>query len=196
MKKIFKQNLSLAIFTIIFMPSLVYAHTGVGDTTGFTYGLSHPISGIDHILAMVAVGIWAAQTGGRAVWSVPITFVSIMILGSILGMFGVAVPFIEQGIVMSVLILGVLISAAVSLPLALSMTIVGLFAIFHGHAHGTEASIEASGLNYIAGFALSTALLHLSGIGVSILFKRLDRPQLLRYAGSVITIGGIYLIFA
>ncbi|MBI5682657.1 MAG: HupE/UreJ family protein [Deltaproteobacteria bacterium] len=196
MKKIFKRDLLLLLFAIILTPSLVYAHTGIGHTTGFAYGFSHPLNGIDHILAMLAVGIWAAQTGGRAVWSIPLTFVSIMILGSVLGMFGVAVPFIEQGIVMSVLILGVLISAAVSLPLALSMTIVGLFAVFHGHAHGTEIPAGLSGLNYSIGFVLATSLLHLSGIGVSILFKKLDRPQLFRYAGSVITIAGIYLAFA
>ncbi|HBO84932.1 MAG: urease accessory protein UreJ [Deltaproteobacteria bacterium GWC2_42_11] len=196
MKKTFQQNLSLALLTIIFMPSLVYAHTSVGHTAGFTYGLSHPLGGIDHILAMLAVGIWAAQTGGRAVWSIPLTFVSIMILGSVLGMFGVALPFIEPGIVMSVLILGVLISAAVSLPLGLSMAIVGLFAVFHGYAHGTEIPNALSGLNYSIGFVFATSLLHLSGIGASILFKKFDRPQLFRYAGGVITIAGIYLVFA
>lgn len=196
MKNIFRRDLLLlSLPAVILMPSLVYAHTGVGHTSGFLYGFSHPTSGIDHILAMFAVGIWAAQTGRNAVWYIPLTFVSIMILGSVLGMFGAAMPFIEQGIVMSVLILGVFISAAVKLPTALSTTIVALFAIFHGYAHGTETAAGLSGLNYIIGFVSATSSLHLLGIGIAVLFKRFDRLPLARYVGGIITAGGFYLAF-
>ena len=162
----------MALSTVLFVPSLVHAHTGAGHTAGFLHGLGHPIGGLDHILAMLAVGIWAAQIGGRAIWAVPATFVGVMIVGGVLGTSGVAVPFVEQGIVMSVLILGLLIAAAARLPLVTSAAIVGLFAVFHGYAHGAEMPGVASGLTYGTGFALSTALLHLCGIAVGVFFQK------------------------
>lgn len=185
-----------ALAVILISPSLVHAHTGVGNTAGFLHGFGHPIGGLDHILAMVAVGVWAAQIGGKATWAAPTTFVGVMVIGGVLGTSGVAVPFVEQGIVMSVLILGVLIAAAARLPFVLSMTIVGLFAVFHGHAHGAEMPDVASGLIYGIGFALATALLHLCGIGVGVLFQKAARMQLVRYAGGAIAVVGVYLFLA
>ena len=121
--------------------------------------VAHPVGGLDHICAMLAVGLWAAQTGGRSVWAVPLTFVSVMVLGGMLGMMGIGLPFAEQGIVLSVLILGVLIAASIRLPLWVSSSMVGLFALFHGHAHGTEMPESAFAMIYALGFILSTASL-------------------------------------
>lgn len=176
-----------------FLPGIALAHTGVGETTGFMHGFGHPIGGADHLLAMVAVGLWAAQVGGRALWVVPCTFVGVMIIGGILGFTGVPVPFIEQGILLSVLILGVLIAGAFKLPLVYSALIVGLFAIFHGHAHGAEMPVALGAASYTFGFALATALLHLSGIGLGMLVSRINLPAVTRFAGGAIALGGVYL---
>jgi urease accessory protein len=184
----------LPAFLILFLPSLAQAHPGVpGHAHGLGSGLTHPFTGLDHICAMVAVGLWAAQCGGRAVWLVPLTFVSVMALGGLLGVAGVVVPFVETGIVMSVLVLGVLIAAAVRLPLAASVAIVGLFALFHGQAHGAEMPASASGLVYGAGFVMATACLHVCGIGMGLLAQRWGTARLVRYAGGAIAACGVYL---
>ena len=167
---------------LLLFPSMAYAHTGVGETSGFYNGVIHPVTGLDHICAMVAVGLWAAQRGGKAIWLVPLTFVSVMAIGGWLGMIGRSIPFVEQGIVASVLILGVLIATAVRLPLVVSVLIVGLFALFHGHAHGAEMPDSASGLLYGLGFIFSTVLLHLCGIALGLSAQRFGTPQLVRYA--------------
>jgi urease accessory protein len=145
---------------------------------------------------MVAVGLWAAQRGGRALWLVPLTFVSIMIVGGILGMGGVGIPYVEQGIAASVLVLGIFIAAAVRLPLAASMAIVGLFALFHGYAHGAEMPDSSSGLAYGIGFVVATASLHLSGIALGIAAQRFASAQFVRYLGGGIAACGVYLCFA
>src|SRR3990167_3389305 len=123
----------------------VHAHVGLSDASGFLHGLAHPASGLDHVLAMLAVGLWAAQTGGRSVWAVPLTFVGVMALGGALPLPGIGLPFVEQGIVLSVLLLGVLIAVSVRLPLWLGSGLVGLFALWHGRAHGAEMPALASG---------------------------------------------------
>jgi urease accessory protein len=178
------------------LPSLAYAHVGVGDTIGFTQGLGHPLRGIDHILAMVAVGLWAAQCDGRARWVIPATFVFTMVLGGVIGTMGIIVPFVEQGIVLSILVLGVLVAAAVRLPLFASVLIVGLFALFHGHAHGAEMPPNVSGLAYGAGFVLATALLHALGIGMGLLTSRLGQANLARISGGIIAMAGMCLWLA
>ena len=155
------------------LPSLAYAHVGTGETGGFLHGLTHPVSGLDHICAMLAVGLWAAQTGGRSIWAVPLTFVSVMALGGMLPLLGIGLPFVEQGIALSVLLLGVLIAASVRLPLWLSGSMVGLFALWHGHAHGTEMPALASGIEYVLGFMLATVLLHVVGISFGVGMQRL-----------------------
>jgi len=133
----------------------------------------HPVSGLDHICAMLAVGLWAAQTGGRSMWAVPLTFVSVMALGGMLPLLSIGLPFVEQGIALSVLLLGVLIAASVRLPLWLSGSMVGLFALWHGHAHGTEMPALASGIEYVLGFMLATVLLHVVGIAFGVGMQRL-----------------------
>ena len=155
------------------LPSLAYAHVGTGETGGFLHGLTHPVSGLDHICAMLAIGLWAAQTGGRSIWAVPLTFVSVMALGGMLPLLGIGLPFVEQGIALSVLLLGVLIAASVRLPLWLSGSMVGLFALWHGHAHGTEMPALASGIEYVLGFMLATVLLHVVGISFGVGMQRL-----------------------
>jgi urease accessory protein len=187
--------LSVSTFTLaISIPAIAQAHVGAGETVGFWHGLQHPIGGLDHILAMLAVGLWAAQLGGHAVWSVPLAFVSVMSFGGVLGIFNMPIPFVEQGIVVSNLILGGLVLMATRLPLAASISIVGLLAIFHGYAHGAEMPTQASALEYAAGFMVATAILHLSGISIALLMNRLLSKQSVRFAGGGIILGGIYVL--
>lgn len=153
--------LSVALAT---SPTTAFAHTGVGDTSGFMHGFMHPIGGLDHVLAMVAVGILAARLGGRALWLVPLAFVTMMVLGGIAGASGYDLPFVELGISGSILVLGFVLALGRQLPTALAMAMVGFFGIFHGHAHGTEMPVDAQGFAYGAGFVLATALLHASGL--------------------------------
>jgi len=184
-----------ALFTFG-LPSLAHAHVGAGHVSGWAHGLAHPIGGLDHVCAMIAVGLWATQMGGRAVWLVPLTFVTVMALGGVLGMAAVPLVYTEQGIVMSLLVLGVLIAAAVRLPLAVSAAVVGVFALCHGYAHGAEMPQSASGFAYAAGFMLATALLHASGIGIALLAGKTGRAEWLRLAGVAITLCGGGLLFA
>ncbi len=190
--------LHLVILALLAMclPSLAQAHVGVGEANGWLHGLGHPFSGLDHLCAMLAVGLWAAQMGGRAIWLVPLTFVFVMTLGGMLGMAAVPLPFIETGIVMSLLVLGVLIAAAVRLPLLASTVIVGVFAIFHGYAHGAEMPQSASGWGYATGFMLATASLHGMGIALALLVNSMGRAKLVRYAGALVAFCGGYIWLA
>jgi urease accessory protein len=172
------------------------AHVGIGETAGFARGFVHPFGGLDHVLAMVAVGLWAGQRGGRARWMIPMTFVTIMILGGLMGALGVTLPYVEQGIALSVLVLGILVAAAVSWPLPASMLLVGVFALFHGHAHGAEMPVTASGIEYGAGFVLATAILHASGVGAAILARNFHRSLPMRLSGTAIAASGVVLLLA
>jgi urease accessory protein len=162
------------------------AHTGVGITHGFSHGFLHPMSGIDHILAMVAVGMFAAHLGGRALWLVPSSFVAMMAVGGILGISGVPLPFVETGIAMSVIVLGALVALQTSMPVSIAMGVVGFFALFHGHAHGAEMPEDAGGLTYALGFMFATALLHIAGLGLGLGLTKLASG----YSKRVIQIGG------
>jgi urease accessory protein len=157
---------SATLFCVLtFLPTLAHAHPGhPGHDDDFLSGLAHPFSGLDHMLAMIAVGIWAAQLGGRARWAVPSAFVSVMMLGGALGMAGVTVPHVEAALLSTVVLLGLLIVTAVRLPLAVNVAIVGVFAAIHGLAHGAEIPANASGVAYTVGFAFATAVLH--GVGL------------------------------
>jgi len=187
---------ALATFLTLAAVSAASAHTGHGSPGGFLHGLEHPVGGFDHLLAMLAVGLWAAQTGGRALWLVPLTFVSVMALGGILGMAGIVVPFTEGGILVSVLGLGVLIAAAVRMPIGASMAIVAFFALFHGAAHGAEIPPQTSGLAYALGFMVSTAALHVAGITAGILTQKISAPVLTRCAGALVAGCGVWLWLA
>jgi urease accessory protein len=161
----------IALATLL--PSAAYAHTGVGDTSGFAHGFMHPIGGLDHVFVMVAVGLLAARLGGRALWLVPLSFVTIMIVGGIAGVGGIGLPFVELGIAGSILVLGLVIALGRQIPTPLAMALAGFFAIFHGHAHGTEMRVDAASFAYGAGIVAATALLHAAGIALGIGADRL-----------------------
>jgi urease accessory protein len=181
----------VAVFALAASPAS--AHIGVGDTSGFFAGFEHPLSGLDHVTVMIAVGLWAALKGGRALWVWPASFVGVMIVGGILGMLGTAVPFVEPGILASVVALGLLVALAVDLPVAAGAAIIALFAVFHGHAHGTEVPETGGGILYLAGFALATAALH--GIGIAAAaFLGLRFRNLVRVAGAACVAIGVGLI--
>jgi urease accessory protein len=160
---------------LLLLPALAHAHTGAGATAGFLHGLQHPFGGLDHALAMLAVGIWATQRGGRATWLVPATFVAMVGVGGAIGAAGVQVPFVELGILASVVALGALVIASVKLPLGASAAIVVPFALFHGLAHGAEMPAGASGWAYGSGFLLGAALLHGLGAGTVLLSRSFRR---------------------
>lgn len=183
-----------AAFAVAASPA--FAHTGIGGN-GFVAGFSHPLVGMDHLLAMLGVGIWGAQLGGRAIWMVPASFVGVMVLGAVLALAGAPLPLVEFGIGGSVLVIGGLIALRARLPLALAMGLVGLFALFHGHAHGTELPGFAHPAAYGAGFVLATALLHAAGFGiVSALRSQATRLPLRIGGAAMAVIGGSYLIGA
>ena len=172
------------------------AHTGTGAGAGFAVGFGHPLGGLDHVLAMVAVGVLAAQAGGRSLWLVPAAFVAMMIVGGALAMGGIAVPFVEIGILGSVVLLGAVVAFGRRMPLAAAMALVGLLAVFHGQAHGFEMPASASGLAYGFGFAAATALLHAIGAGLGISVQRAsDRlaPVAVRAGGAAIATAGLAL---
>jgi urease accessory protein len=173
------------------------AHTGIGDAHGFTHGIIHPVGGPDHVLAMVTVGLYAALLGGRALWLVPASFVTLMAVGGTLGMAGVTVALTEIGIALSVIVLGLAIALRISIPTVAAMALVGFFAIFHGHAHGTEMPQDASGYAYAAGFLLATTLLHAAGIALGRLLGRMGQfagPRLVQAGGGAIALAGIAIL--
>jgi urease accessory protein len=183
----------LAAITAVIGPRTAFAHTGVGPAHDLLHGLAHPLTGLDHILAMFAVGLWAAGRGGRAIWLVPLTFIAVMTLAGALGMSGIFIPFVEPAIVLSIIILGFFVAAAVRLPLPVSVFIVALFALAHGYAHGAAIAASASGFSFSLGFAATTALLHAAGISAGLALQRLNSSQIARLAGAAIAVGGLYL---
>jgi urease accessory protein len=185
-------SLSAILFLDAAMPA--YAHVGIGTTSSFTAGFMHPLSGLDHMTVMIAVGLWAALKGGKAIWAWPAAFVGVMLGGAALGMAHVPVPFVEPGILASVVALGLLVALAVDLPISAGIAIIGLFALFHGHAHGTEVPEDAGGLEYMAGFAVATALLHAVGIAAG-LSLGLRFRGLARVAGAACAAIGVGLAF-
>jgi urease accessory protein len=171
-----------------------YAHVGAGLTSSFAAGFGHPLSGLDHLAVMVAVGLWAVQKGGRAVWAWPVAFVGVMVIGGAFGMAHLAVPFVEPAILASVVTLGLMVALAIDLPVSAGVAIIGAFAFFHGHAHGTEVAAGAGGLQYMAGFAAATALLH--GVGITAALTLGSRFRgLVRIAGAACVALGAGLAF-
>lgn len=161
---------------------------------GFTGGVTHPLGGFDHLLAMLAVGLWATQIGGSARYLVPLGFIGAVIVGGVLGMGKIEVPFIEEGILASVLVFGLLVARSARLRPMWSLPLVALFALLHGHAHGTEVPAGVDGLAYIAGFVAATAALHGAGLLVGSIALRRARPAVVRYAGAAIVAAGIVLV--
>ena len=173
---------------------LAQAHPGHGIHS-FVAGLQHPLSGYDHLLAMVAVGLWAVQLGGRARWALPLTFVSAMALGAMAGISGFAVPGVNGWILASVFALGLLIAGAAKLPLGAGLGLVAPAGAFHGLAHGAEMPLSANSLHFLAGMIVTTALLHAAGVGLGLAAQK-RRVALLRLAGAGIVAGGVALCLA
>jgi urease accessory protein len=178
-------------------PTAALAHTGIDHTHGFMQGFGHPLGGVDHLLAMVTVGVFAWQLGARARWLLPITFVLVMAAGGMLGRAAVAVPFVELAIAASVIVLGAIVALRVKAPVAVAMAVVGLFAVFHGHAHGTEMPLETSGAAYAAGFLLATASLHAGGIALGFLIGRTGESlgrHTFRLGGALVALAGVVIL--
>lgn len=186
MKRIF----AAAALSIAATPAL--AHLNPAEHGSFAAGLSHPVFGLDHILAMVAVGLWAAVLGGRAIWALPVAFVGAMVFGFAAAVGGLALPFVEPMILISVLALGLAVALSLRLPVSAAAGIVGIFALFHGHAHGGELG-SAGALAFGAGFAISTALLHTVGIGLALAAGRaIAGSRILQGLGWATAFGGLW----
>ena len=183
------------IAATVIWPALALAHVEAGRAEGFLAGLHHPVSGLDHVLAMVAVGLWGAQLGASAIWILPVAFPVVMALGGMLGLLGVPLPGVEVGIAVSAIVLGVAVSAAWRPPLLAAAVVVGLFAVFHGHAHGTELPAGASGLTYSLGFVAATGLLHAVGIGIGTIQRWPRGRAVLRAAGAAVAAAGMVFLW-
>lgn len=184
----------VSIFALLILGvSPALAHVGHAATASFAAGAAHPLGGLDHVAVMVAVGLWAALKGGRALWLWPCAFVGVMLIGGALGMAQVAVPFVEPAILASVVALGLLVALAVDLPVAAGAVIVSVCALFHGHAHGSEVTETVGGLQYMAGFAFATATLHVTGIGFAELMTRSHMRAVIRVAGGLCVFTGIVM---
>ena len=174
-----------------------YAHTGLGDSHGFIHGFSHPMGGFDHVLAMVAVGLFAAHLGGRALLLVPAAFMTMMAIGGALGIAGAGLPMVDGVIGLSVVALGLVVCLEADMATMAAMALVGFFALFHGHAHGAEMPQTASGVEYAAGFILATATLHAVGVGLALFAARLGArrgKRVLRTAGGVMAAAGVAIL--
>jgi len=188
--------LGLAIFTLAMLcaqPAL--AHPQKGAAVGFVTGFLHPISGLDHVLAMVAVGLWGAQLGAPAIWLLPVAFPMVMAFGGMLGLTGVPIPGVEYGIAASAILLGAAVMFEIRPPLGLAAALTGFFAICHGHAHGTELPPNQSALLYRMGFVIATGCLHWVGVGIGSVYQWTWGQKLVRAAGAVISLGGIFFMW-
>jgi len=172
------------------------AHVEEGVLGGFASGLQHPIFGLDHLLAMLAVGIWGAQMGGRRVWTLPVTFPLIMALGGIAGMAGLYLPSVEIGIALSVLALGLAIAFAWRPFEPVALALIAVFAVFHGYAHGVELPGAADPAAYATGFVVATGAIHVAGIGIGLVLGTLFRGWVSRGLGAAIAASGLYFLWA
>ncbi len=171
-----------------------FAHTEGEAVSGFLSGLSHPVGGWDHILAMIAVGLWGALLGPPALWVLPIAFPVAMAAGGMLGLLGIPLPWVEIGIAVSSIVLGLFIVTNMRLSLVVAIPLVMIFALFHGHAHGTELSPGADAVLYSLGFVIATGLLHAIGIGVGAVDRLPMGRTLLRALGGGVLLGGTYFL--
>ena len=182
-----------ATLAALALPGIAHAHVGL-HTDGALAGFSHPFSGLDHILAMVAVGFWASTLGGRARWIVPSAFVAVMAIGGVIGIYGAPLPMVETGIALTVAVLGLLVAFEVKVPTPMAALIVGICALFHGHAHGAELPDMAHAEGYVAGFMVATIILHLIGIGLASLRFGKAGQVAARIAGAAVALAGATLL--
>lgn len=185
-----------AALLMVAVPGVAEAHILQGEAGGFLHGFEHPLSGLDHLLAMFCVGLWGAQMGGRAVWSLPIAFPLIMVVGGMMGIAGVPLPAVESGIALSIVALGLALALVWRPPEWLALLVIGVFAIFHGYAHGAELPTAADPADYAIGFVFATGLVHLAGVAVGLAFQRLRGGELSRALGGLIGLGGLYFLVA
>jgi len=181
---------ALFIFCFNFVPAVAFAHTGAASG-GLLSGFAHPLFGPDHIAAMVAVGLWGAFLGPPAVYLLPVVFPLVMAVGGALGILGVRIPGVEIGIAVSAIILGLMVALAARPPLLVAAALVGVFAIFHGHAHGAELPAGANAVAYSLGFVVATGLLHLTGIAFGLLVRWPVGLIAVRAAGALIALAGV-----
>jgi len=189
-----ENRLLIALLLAVLAPP-AFAHVQSGQATGFLAGLLHPVSGLDHVLAMVAVGLWGAQLGAPAIWLLPVTFPLVMALGGFLGLLGVPLPGVEVGIAASAILLGAAVMTERRLPLYAAAALVGLFAVFHGHAHGTELPPGQSGLLYSLGFVVATGCLHAIGIAIGATHRWPAGRIALRIAGGGVGLAGVFFLW-
>jgi urease accessory protein len=171
------------------------AHVQHGESASFFTGFQHPVSGLDHVLAMIAVGLWGAQLGAPSVWLLPVAFPMVMAMGGMLELLGVGLPGIEIGIAASAILLGGAVMSEVRPPLAVAVVIVALFAIFHGYAHGAELPPGQNGLLYSMGFVVATGCLHAIGITIGVIHRWLWGQKLLRVAGGAVALAGVVFMW-
>lgn len=179
---------------LLLFTSTAIAHVGIGVAGGFSSGFMHPVMGWDHVIAMVAVGLWGALLGTPAIWMLPIVFPLVMALGGVLGFLGVPLPAVETGIAMSAVVLGALVAMTSRPPMWVAAVLIGVFAIFHGYAHGTELPDAANPLAYSIGFVLATGLLHLCGIALGLLARWPAGQVAVRVGGGTIAVAGMVLL--
>jgi urease accessory protein len=176
-------------------PAIAFAHEESGQAAGFLAGLAHPVSGLDHVLAMVAVGLWGAVLGAPAIWVLPVAFPLVMAFGGLMGLLGFPLPGVEIGIALSAMVLGAMVLAEVRPPLWLAALIVAFFAIFHGHAHGRELPEGTSALLYSLGFVVATGLLHAVGILIGLAHRWAMGRQVVRAAGGGVALAGLFFLW-
>lgn len=184
----------VAALPLLLVATATLAHTGA-EAGGFVSGFGHPVRGLDHVVAMVAVGLWGAFLGAPAIWLLPVVFPLVMALGGALGVIGVPLPGVETAIALSGVVLGLLVAFAVRAPIWVAATVVGVFAVFHGHAHGTELPDAANPFAYGIGFVGATGLLHLSGIGLGFLAGSRGGRAVVRGVGGLIAAAGAVFLF-
>jgi urease accessory protein len=195
MMRTLRASLRLAAASLGVLATPALAHVESGQATGFLSGFTHPISGLDHVLAMVAVGLWGAQLGLPAIWLLPVTFPIVMALGGLLGLLGAPLPGVEIGIAASAILLGVAVMTERRPPLYAAAALVGFFAIFHGHAHGTELPAGESGLLYSLGFVVATGCLHAIGIAIGAVHRWPAGRVALRIAGGGVGLAGMFFLW-
>jgi urease accessory protein len=182
---------ALAALILLVIPQMAAAHITKTGSGGFTAGFEHPLSGYDHFLAMFSVGLWGAQMGGRRVWSLPVTFPMIMVVGGIIGILGLPLPGIEVGIALSIIVLGLAIGAAWKPAEWVSLAIIAVFALYHGYAHGAELPMAADPADYAIGFVLATGFIHVIGVGVGLVLNPIWKGRLSQGLGLFIAFVGL-----
>lgn len=184
-----------ALLALALIPVVALAHEESGQAAGFLAGLAHPVSGLDHVLAMVAVGLWGAVLGAPAIWVLPVAFPLVMAVGGLLGLLGIPLPGVELGIALSAVVLGAMVLVEARPPLALAAVVVAFFAVFHGHAHGTEVAAGTSALLYSLGFVMATGVLHAAGIAIGVLHRWPAGRVLVRAAGGGVGLAGLFFLW-